>query len=88
MPARSSKDHDFTTIARRVVEQTIGEQLNGAPLIRGTLEISPKNPAAVELGRLGGIKGGKARAEALSPAQRSKIARKAAMARWRPKPTS
>lgn len=42
----------------------------------------PKNPAAVELGRLGGIKGGKARAAKLSPEERSEIARQAAIARW------
>ncbi len=41
-----------------------------------------KNPAAVELGRLGGKKGGKARAEKLSAEERSAIARKAAKARW------
>jgi hypothetical protein len=41
-----------------------------------------KNPAAVELGRLGGLKGGKARAEKLSSERRSEIARKAALARW------
>jgi hypothetical protein len=41
-----------------------------------------KNPAAVALGRLGGQKGGKARAERLSDADRSSIARKAANARW------
>jgi len=42
-----------------------------------------KNPAAVELGRLGGIKGGKARAEKLTAERRSEIARKAALERWR-----
>jgi hypothetical protein len=41
-----------------------------------------KNPAAVALGRLGGQKGGKARAEALSASQRKQIAKKAAEARW------
>ena len=41
-----------------------------------------KNPAAVELGRLGGLKGGKARAKKLSPAKRKAIAKKAAAARW------
>lgn len=41
-----------------------------------------KNPAAVELGRLGGLKGGKARAEKLSAKRRSAIARAAANARW------
>lgn len=44
-----------------------------------------KNPAAVALGRLGGQKGGKARAEALSPAKRAQIAKKAAQARWKSK---
>jgi len=43
---------------------------------------SGKNPAAVALGRLGGLKGGKARAEKLTKEQRSEIARKAAQARW------
>jgi hypothetical protein len=41
-----------------------------------------KNSAAVALGRLGGLKGGKARAKALSAERRKKIAKKAAMARW------
>jgi hypothetical protein len=41
-----------------------------------------KNPAAVALGRLGGIKGGKARAEKLSPQERKAIAKKAAEKRW------
>lgn len=42
-----------------------------------------KNPAAVALGRLGGRKGGKARAAKLSAERRTEIARKAAQARWR-----
>ncbi len=41
-----------------------------------------KNPAAVALGRLGGLKGGAARAKALSPKKRSEIAKKAAQKRW------
>lgn len=41
-----------------------------------------KNLAAVELGRLGGLKGGAARAASLSPSKRTKIAKKAAKARW------
>ncbi len=47
-----------------------------------------KNPAAVELGRLGGRKGGRARAEKLTPEQRSAIARRAAVARWSVRRTS
>jgi len=44
-----------------------------------------KNPAAVALGRLGGLKGGKARAAKLSPKKRKEIAKKAAEARWKKK---
>ena len=44
-----------------------------------------KNPAAVELGRLGGLKGGPARAAKLSPERRREIARNAAHIRWRMK---
>lgn len=45
-----------------------------------------KNPAAVALGRLGGLKGGKARAEKLTPKRRADIAANAAKARWKKKP--
>jgi hypothetical protein len=79
MPSRSSKDHDFTTVALRVVEQAIGEQWDGSPLAD---KDKGKNPAAVALGKLGGAKGGAARAAALSPAKRKAIAKKAAKARW------
>jgi hypothetical protein len=44
--------------------------------------ISNKNPAAVALGRLGGLKGGKALAAMMTPAQRKAAARRAALARW------
>jgi len=49
---------------------------------RASSDPSGKNPAAVQLGRLGGIKGGPARARKLTGEQRSAIARKAAQARW------
>lgn len=45
----------------------------------------PKNPAAVALGKLGGSKGGKIRAQRLSAKRRSEIARRAARARWKKK---
>jgi hypothetical protein len=45
-----------------------------------------KDPAASELGRLGGAKGGRARANALTPEHRAQIAQKAALARWGKKP--
>jgi hypothetical protein len=41
-----------------------------------------KNPAAVALGRLGGLKGGRARADKLSPEERHELAKRAAAARW------
>lgn len=47
------------------------------------IEAREKNPAAVALGKLGGPKGGPARAKALSAKRRSEIARKAALTRWK-----
>jgi hypothetical protein len=82
MPSRSSKpkEHDFTRNALRVVEQAIGEQWDGSPLPDPH---AGKNPAAVALGKLGGAKGGRARADKLTPEQRADIARTAAAARWK-----
>jgi ribosomal protein S6E (S10) len=77
MPKRTGKDHDFVTVARRVVEQAIGEQLDGSPL-----PDAGKNKKAVESGRAGGKKGGMARAKALTAEQKRRIAVKAARARW------
>ena len=76
MQKRSSKKktEDVNTIAANIVEQTTNEPI--------PLDISGKNPAAVALGRLGGLRGGKARADKLSPMRRKEIARKAALARW------
>lgn len=79
-PNREGTEHDFTVVARRVVEQAIGERLDGSPLPE---KDAGKNPAAVALGKLGGAKGGRARAKALSPARRKAIAAKAAKARWK-----
>jgi hypothetical protein len=71
MPKRSSKKKkDTNVIAANIVEQATSE----AQIV--------KNPAAVALGRLGGLKGGKARAKKLTPEQRKEIAQKAARARW------
>lgn len=77
MPTRSGKprDYDFATNARRIVEHAIGEKLTGEPLDDPS---AGKNPAAVAWGKLGGLRGGKARAEKLTPKQRSEIARIAA----------
>lgn len=76
---RTGTEHDFAVTALRVVEQAIGEQMDGSPLPDPD---AGKNPHAVALGRLGGQKGGRARAEKLSPARRKAIAKKAALSRW------
>ena len=78
MPERSSKrPRDPNELAHRIFLESIGEAAKTAPP-----EVKPKNPAAVALGRLGGLKGGVARAAALSPKKRSQLAAKAAQARW------
>ena len=79
MPARSGKERDFAINALRIVEQTIGEHMDGTTLSDPN---EGKNPAAVALGKLGGAKGGRARAEKLSPTKRNQIAKRAAAKRW------
>ncbi len=69
---------DINLLARQIVEEAIREPLNPP---------KEKNPAAVALGRLGGLKGGKARAEKLSARKRKEIAKKAAASRWTKKPS-
>ena len=81
MPKRSSPKRDFMEVARSVVEHAIGEQMDGSPL--PAPEPDKRNPHAVALGSMGGRKGGKARAKALSPTQRSRIAARAAKTRWK-----
>lgn len=76
MQKRSSKP-DVNQNAYDVVRHATGEI---ATVVRS---IHEKNPAAVALGKLGGSKGGKARAASLTAKQRSKIAKLAAQARWR-----
>jgi hypothetical protein len=83
MGKRSSKkkEHDFSVTAFRVVQEATGQSQPE------TKEATPESPvdrhaAAVALGRLGGLKGGKARANKLTPEQRKESAKKAAKARW------
>jgi hypothetical protein len=79
MPKRSSKQKDTQQLARSVLDKIVpdAEPTEPAP------EEPKKNPAAVALGRLGGLKGGKARAAKLSATKRKQIAKKAAAARWK-----
>lgn len=65
---------DLNKLAASIVQAAIGE---GEPE-----DLGDKDPAAVALGRKGGLKGGKARAAALSKKKRHAIATKAAKARW------
>lgn len=69
-------------LAKAIVGEATGEQQEGQPAEELAQEESGKNPAAVALGRLGGKKGGPARARKLTKEQRSQIAKKAAEARW------
>jgi hypothetical protein len=73
------KHPDFISIARHTVEKAIGEHLDGSPL--ETIAVT-KDLAAITRGRLGGLKGGKARASKLSAKRRKQIASKAAKSRW------
>jgi hypothetical protein len=77
MPERSRKrPRDPNQLAKAIVDIATGEAQDDAP------ENVGKDPAAVALGRKGGLKGGKARAAKLSAAERSEAARNAAKARW------
>jgi len=67
----------------RLAASIVGDSTSEEPAEEPQPEKPEKNPAAVELGRLGGLKGGAARARKLSPEQRSESARKAAATRWK-----
>ena len=71
--AKKKQSTDINTTAFEILKAVTGEP---------TTDLPKKNPAAVALGRLGGLKGGKARAEKLSTKKRSEIAKKAAKVRW------
>jgi hypothetical protein len=79
MPDRSNRrPRDFNQLAHQIMLESTGQ---AAPFQSGQPD-KPKNPAAVALGRLGGLRGGAARAAKLTPRKRSQIAAKAAKARW------
>jgi len=73
---KTKRPRDIKQLAAFLVDQGTNEEKSQ------TDEQPQKNQAAVELGRLGGLKGGKAGAEKLIPEKRSEIAKKAAAARW------
>jgi hypothetical protein len=76
MPKKHQGPKDFAETAFDAFQRAIGEAPAEEP------DKPVKNAAAVELGRLGGLKGGKARAAKLTPEQRSEIARNAVNKRW------
>jgi hypothetical protein len=73
---KKKRPRDISQLAASIVADATSEE-------KPTPEPTKKNPAAVALGRLGGLKGGKARAAKLSAKKRSAIAKKAAEARWK-----
>jgi len=76
MPNRSSKrPRDTNQLAKLVVDLATGQ-------VELPKTDEGKDPAAVALGRRGGLKGGRARAQSLTSAQRIEIARRAAAKRW------
>lgn len=76
--SKTRRPRDLNQLAALIAKQSTEQ----APEALQVPEL-PKNQAAVELGRLGGLKGGLARAKSLTKSQRSKIARTAALARWK-----
>jgi len=74
MAKKAIRPRDANQLAKSIVDLATGEDT--------AKEDTGKNPAAVALGRLGGLKGGKARAKKLSAQKRSEIAKKAAQKRW------
>ena len=88
MPKRSRKPKasDPAQVARRIVDQATGVSTRSDPPPKKKRPVKKpehkKDPAAVALGRKGGLKGGKARAATMTPEERAESARKAARARW------
>ena len=81
MPKRSSKQKDIQQLAKSILDAVVPDAEPAKPEAKKPAE-KEKNPAAVALGRLGGKKGGAARAAKLTPAERKAIAKKAAEKRW------
>lgn len=76
-PSKKKRPRDLNRLAANIVQAaTEGEVIEESSRYKG------KNPHAVALGRMGGLKGGKARAEKLTAEERKEIAQKAAKARW------
>jgi hypothetical protein len=79
MAKHPKRPRDPNQLAKLIVDLATGQ----TPKPETKADDSSKDPAAVSLGRRGGLKGGAARAASLTPEQRKEIARKAAVKRWR-----
>ena len=75
VPDRSRRPRDVNELAKQLVGEATGENPPYEP-------DAGKDPAAVALGRKGGLKGGRARAAKMTPEERREAARRAANARW------
>jgi hypothetical protein len=78
MAKHPKRPRDPAQLAKLIVDIATGQVEDREPMA----EEQGKNPAAVALGRLGGLKGGRARADSLTNERRSQISRKAANIRW------
>jgi len=79
MTKAPKRPRDLNEWAKKMLDIATGEASDREP----TPEEQGKDPAAVALGRKGGLKGGKARAAGMTPERRAEIAKKAAASRWR-----
>ena len=77
MAKTPKRPRDPNQLAKMIVDMSTGADMPAEASL-----IAEKNAAAVALGRLGGLKGGKARADGMTPEKRREIARKAAVSRW------
>jgi hypothetical protein len=75
MKKKPARPRDTNQLAKLIVDLAVGETQEDKP-------DGGKDPAAVALGRKGGLKGGRARADAMSAEERSEIAKRASAARW------
>jgi hypothetical protein len=85
MPKRSSTNKGRTRDGGQLAKSIV-DLATGNPIVEEPQPVKDKDPLAVELGRRGGLKGGKARAEKLSDERRKEIAKKAAEVRWSNRP--
>ena len=76
------RPRDPNMLAKMIVDMSTAAPVEAVNLHSAPPRMPEKNAAAVELGRLGGLKGGKARAASLSDEDRKSIAKRAANARW------